>query len=104
MLQISEAPSAGAGSRAATPRAALDRAVGTVRQSARAFARLAIAEKIELLRTAQHNVARVMHAWVRRGCESKGLDANGPEVAEEWFGGPIPTVRNVRLLIESLEH
>jgi aldehyde dehydrogenase (NAD(P)+) len=102
MQTLSEAPSAHAGSRRATPRAALDRAVGTVREAARAFARLPISAKIDLLKTTQHSLARVMHAWVRRGCEAKGLATEGRETAEEWLGGPVPSVRNVRLILESL--
>ena len=45
MLHLTEAPSAGAGSAAATPDAELDRAIATVGEQRQAFARLAPAEK-----------------------------------------------------------
>jgi aldehyde dehydrogenase (NAD(P)+) len=104
MIPFTESPSARAGSAAATPRAALDRAVGTVRDAARAFARLPVSAKIDLLRTTLHSLSRVTHPWVKRGSEVKGLRAEGVDTAEEWLSGPLPTLRNVRLLLDSLEH
>ncbi|HEY3594792.1 MAG TPA: aldehyde dehydrogenase family protein, partial [Polyangiaceae bacterium] len=103
MLQLSESTS----SRMAapvTPRAALDRAVATVADASRAFARLSVSAKIGLLRTVEHALTGVTHAWVRRGCEAKGLRTSGPDTAEEWLSGPVPVLRNVRLLRQSLEH
>jgi aldehyde dehydrogenase (NAD(P)+) len=102
MLSHSDSPSARA-TGSSTPRAALDRAVATVRESSRAFARLAVSAKIDLVQSTLHAVSRVTHAWVKRGSEAKGLRTAGRDTAEEWLAGPIPVVRNLRLLRQSLE-
>ena len=41
--------------------------------------------------------------WVRAGCAAKGIDPASPLAGEEWFGGPMTTVRGLRLLAEALE-
>ena len=41
--------------------------------------------------------------WVSLCCQQKGIEANAPEAAEEWFSGPFLLARNLRLLTESLK-
>jgi acyl-CoA reductase-like NAD-dependent aldehyde dehydrogenase len=97
------APSARATSALATPRPELDRAVAAVRAKAREFARLSPRTKAELLRGI---IPRIVHAgrdWVLAACRAKGISASAPVAGEEWIAGPTVTVRNVRLLAESLE-
>lgn len=62
------------------------------------FARLSIAEKRALLRACQTRLVDVAEAWVRDGMAAKGL----PHPGEEWLAGPVPTMRNLRLLEASL--
>ena len=42
----------------------------------------------------------VAGAWSARGLEAKGLP---PTSAEEWLAGPVPVVRHLRLLADSLD-
>src|SRR4029079_2677088 len=47
----------------------------------------------------------VRHAdtWGGVGCAIKGLDPRSVAAGEEWVAGPMTTVRNARLLAETLE-
>ncbi len=90
-------------SRAETARPDLDRAVQAVRERADDFARLGVAEKMALVRACMTGVSAVAREWVDAACLAKGLDPNTPPAGEEWAGGPMTTMRNLRLLAESLE-
>lgn len=63
-----------------------------------------ISERIALLK--QTIVCSVAEAegWVRTACQAKGVDYDSPRSGEEWLGGPMTFVRNLRLLVETLEH
>ena len=77
----------------------LDRAVNRVGDAASRFAALTLAQRVDLLRRVARGVAEEAETWVRRGHEAKGL----PEDAgEEWLVGPVPVLRNLRLLGETL--
>ena len=97
------APSAAAVSKSTSTHEALDRAVADVRAAAAEFARLPVAEKAKLVRALIPGIVAVSKEWVRAGCRAKGLDSGSVEAAEEWLGGVGPTLRNARLLAESLE-
>lgn len=95
--------SATAGSTRQTNTAELDQAISALRSQARAFARLSPAEKRDLLVACLPTLLEVAEGWVRAGCEAKGIPFDTPTGGEEWLAGPMTTVRNVRLLIESLD-
>lgn len=84
--------------------AALDGIVAAVGGKAREFAHVSPAEKARVLRECIPLVAAVAEEWVRVACASKGIALGSPAEAEEWLAGPVVTIRNVRLLAESLEH
>src|SRR6185436_16052141 len=96
------APSARAKSAGDTPVAELDRAVAAVREKAREFARLPAKQKQALLGSVVPRISAVGRAWVDAACRAKGISATGAVSGEEWLGGPMTTVRNARLLVESL--
>ncbi len=100
---VSPVMSASAVSRRATPRAGLDAAVGTVADKAREFARLAPARKAELLRECVARLRQVAESWTWAACEAKAIPFDELIAAEEWLGGPVVTIRNARLLAQSLE-
>ena len=78
----------------------LDRAVAELQDHAREFARLGPGVKARLLRSCLPRAVEVAGAWSARGLEAKGLPATS---AEEWLAGPVPVVRHLRLLAESLD-
>lgn len=95
--------SAPAKSKAETAQQELDRAVTAVRERAQAFARLDIGAKIELIRRCMDGVLAVAEDWVRDGCKAKGIPFDAPVSGEEWLAGPVTTMRNLRLLVDSME-
>ena len=103
MLSPSPVMSAGAQSRAETSHPKLDEALAVLKDHAREFARLAIAERIALLKACQARLAAGAERWVAVACEAKGLALGTPASSEEWLGGPITTQRNIRLLARTLE-
>lgn len=77
----------------------LDETVVRLREGARTFARLPIAERIALARSMQTGYLMHAEAMVKAGCAAKGITQAG----EEWTLNPWATVRHLRLIIESLE-
>lgn len=96
------AMSAPARSASATPHETMDRAVGELRANAREFARLSPARKRELLLELVGPLQAVAEGWVEAGCRAKGIAHDTATGGEEWLAGPSATMRNVRLLAESL--
>lgn len=92
-----------AASAARTAQAELDAAIEAVRRKKTEFARLSVSEKIQLLRECIPTVAQVASEWVAAGCKAKQLSLDSPTSGEEWLAGPMLTIRNLRLLIETLE-
>jgi len=86
-----------------SPHQALDKAIAEVSAHAEEWTRLDVSEKARLLRSLFPRLAAEAEGWVRAGCAAKGLNPDDVESAEEWLAGVDPTVRNVRLLAESLE-
>lgn len=95
--------SGSARSHASTAHEKLDAELETLKANAGPFARLSASERAALLRECIPRVVEHAEAWVRAGCEAKGLDFHGPASSEEWLAGPMATVRNLRLLAEALE-
>lgn len=95
--------SAAARSTGAAGREELDQILATLKDNATAFARLAVSEKVGLLRACMAPLSAVAPRWVEAACEAKGLAPGSASVSEEWLGGPMTTMRNLRLLADSLE-
>lgn len=85
-----------------TEPADLDRAVTAVADQKRQWPRVPIAERIALLRRCIEGCVAVADDMAIAGCSAKGLDPHSPAAAEEWLGGPVPIIRNLRLLAETL--
>ncbi len=80
----------------------LDRAVETLGNRKDAWARLSVAERIQLARECSRGTMEVAGSMVAAGCGAKGLDPESPAGGEEWFAGPVSILRNIQLLIETL--
>jgi hypothetical protein len=85
-----------------TAPADLDRAVGVLADRKDAWARLSIQARIDLATRCLAGFNAVSEAMVRAGCLAKGLEYDAPGSVEEWLSGPVPLIRNLRLLRESL--
>ncbi len=95
--------SGNAASQAETPVGELDRVIAELRDKATEFARLAPREKAQLLREQIPALRAVVEGWVASACQAKGIDPATPMAGEEWLAGPATTMRNLRLLGQSLE-
>lgn len=91
--------SASATSQRKSEEKALDEAVGVLKDNADKFVKLSIREKRALLRESMNHLLHVAEAWVQDGSKAKGIS---PEDGEEWLTGPVPTMRNLRLLDQAL--
>ena len=80
----------------------MDLCVARLRDSARSFAALSIARRLELLRAMRSGYARTVPRSVEACCLAKRIILGTPLEAEEWFLGPWPVLRHFRLLIEAL--
>lgn len=76
----------------------VDEAVGTVKDTAREFARLAPAAKAALVRECIPRIMAEAPGWVAEGAKRRGADPS-----EEWLAGPSTTVRLFRLIASSLD-
>ncbi|MGA9520370.1 MAG: aldehyde dehydrogenase family protein [Myxococcaceae bacterium] len=91
-----------AAAQAPTPVTDLDRIVRRVKEGSRAFARLTIDERIRLAEELREGFGQIAEESVRAACAAKGIDFDSPLSGEEWLAGPMVTIRNLRLLTESL--
>lgn len=58
--------------------------------------------RIQLLERCIERTVAVSEEWVRAACRAKGLDFLAPRSGEEWLAGPVPVVRNLRILAEAI--
>lgn len=93
-----------ASSAAQTGQQQLDEAIETLRKSKEAFAQLSVKNKVALLRECIKTVVELAPEWVAAGCKAKQLPLDSPAAGEEWLAGPMITVRNLRLLADTLAH
>jgi hypothetical protein len=101
MTSTSMEMSAAAKSGKESPRKDLDESIAILRDHAKGFARLGPSERAGLLRACIPRIAEVAPRWAAAGIRAKGLAE--PASAEEWLAGPLPTLRNARLLARSLD-
>lgn len=80
----------------------MDVAMAQLRQAARGFAQLSVDQRIVLAESMQAGYLRVAERSVQAGCKAKGIAIGSPDEAEEWATGPWGTVRQLRLIVESL--
>ncbi len=66
------------------------------------FAVLDLPGRIELLDQLLARTAAAASEWAALGMAAKGHDPARPESGEEWLGGPVVTLRNLRLLRDAL--
>jgi hypothetical protein len=81
----------------------MDEMVARLREGAAEFVRLPISDRIALARSMQAGYLRIAKRSVEVACAAKGIPADSPVAAEEWATGPWPVIRQLRLVIESLQ-
>lgn len=86
-----------------TSKEAMDRAVAKLNDRKRVFAALDVPARLILLQRMSNDTLAAAEDQVRAACKAKGIDPNTPPAAEEWLGGPMTILRNLRLLQKSLQ-
>jgi aldehyde dehydrogenase (NAD(P)+) len=85
-----------------TPAQTMDSLVHRIKEGSRAWVKLTPGERISLLEELRRSYAAIAEPSVRAACEAKGIDPSSPTAGEEWLAGPLVVLRNLRLLVESL--
>lgn len=80
----------------------MDRYLEELRDSKERWGAATILERIKYLESIIERSDSLAERWVRLACAAKGIPFDDPVASEEWNSGPHLTVRNARLLRDSL--
>ena len=92
-----------AGAMPPTSTESLDLAVEELAAHKDEWARLSVGDRLRLLERIHDDCASVVERWVAVALAAKGITAGTAAEADEWLGGPLFLLRNLRLLRRSLE-
>jgi acyl-CoA reductase-like NAD-dependent aldehyde dehydrogenase len=80
----------------------LEQSIATLQQTKDTWAGLPLVDKIQLLRQLSDGTIAVAHRQVAAALAAKGVSPGTHAEGEEYLAGPVITVRNLRLLRETL--
>lgn len=86
----------------ATPRDDIDKKLARLVANKDAWVKVGTAERAELLAQCMKLTEKCGKDWVRAACEAKGIELGSQREGEEWLGGPMTTMRNLRLFREAM--
>jgi hypothetical protein len=86
-----------------TDSAALDMALASLQQQKSDWVKVSIPQRLAYLQSCLDRTLLVAEAWTTAACQAKGIDPSSTLAGEEWIAGPISIVRNLRLLMTSLQ-
>ncbi len=81
----------------------LDTALASLHQRRADWVSVSVSQRLEYLQSCLDLTLMVAEAWTTAACQAKGIDPRSPLAGEEWIAGPISIVRNLRLLMTSLQ-
>ena len=81
----------------------IDQAIRELIDHKRAWARLPVAEKKDLLTGIRARADAAAQRWVDAAVEAKGIPADSSLVGEEWASGPWALVSSITELLDTLE-
>jgi acyl-CoA reductase-like NAD-dependent aldehyde dehydrogenase len=85
-----------------TSLADVDAAIAALSEKRAAWRAVSLEARADLLDRCVAATASVAERWVELGARIKGLDPQEGAAGEEWLAGPMPTIRNARLLARAL--
>lgn len=88
--------------REASPRASLERDLETLAAEKDNWARLPVADKIELLVRMKEATVKVAEPWVRAATSAKGIPDGSALAGEEWSSGPWALLYGLTQYIKTL--
>lgn len=83
-------------------RQAMDDAIDALAAKKDAWLDVSIRERIRILDELSDALVANAEAWIGASLQAKGIAERTPAHGEEWLGGPVVTLRNMRLLARSL--
>ncbi len=81
----------------------LDAKITFLRKNKDRWATMPISQKIAMAKRLIDTNIVVAERQIKAAIKAKQIPKDSPLVGEEWLGGPLITVRNLRLLVNSLE-
>lgn len=88
----------------ASPRDDIDRKLARLVSKRDEWIGIGTRERAELLEQCIVHTMGIAREWVHAACEAKGIAKGTPREGEEWLGGPMTTLRNLRLYAEAMRH
>lgn len=86
-----------------TPVEELDGIVARVADSAKSWVDTGVEDRIALLQELRETTFAIAEDWATTAADAKGIPSSSPLRGEDWIGGPMVTLRHLRLLQETLE-
>ncbi|WP_339805390.1 aldehyde dehydrogenase family protein [uncultured Marinobacter sp.] len=80
----------------------IDQAVAELEASARNWARMPPADKVEILEEIRDRLNSVASAWAKEAARQKQIPKGSPLEGEEWMSGPFALMTACNLLIDTL--
>lgn len=87
----------------ATPLDEVDAAIARLKNNQSRWVRVTIEERINLLKRCMKALREIAPSWAEATNRKRALPDETPAGAEPWLTEVVPTMRNLRLLIEALE-
>ena len=87
-----------------TPLAEVEKKLKMLSSAKEDWVKLGVGDRIQLLERCIEHTMRVREAWVLDACKAKGIPSDSAQAGEEWLGGPVTTVKNLRALVEALRY
>ena len=81
----------------------VDRAVADLRANVTTWVETSVADRAAMLRQAIEDTLAAAPSWTLAAAVHKGIDRDSPLMGEDWISGPYATIRNLRLLAETLD-
>jgi acyl-CoA reductase-like NAD-dependent aldehyde dehydrogenase len=81
----------------------IDRAIASLHSHRDLWVQTSISQRLEYLQDCLDRTVAIAEAWANAGCQAKGIGPESTLAGEEWIAGPISTVRNIRLLMTTLQ-
>jgi acyl-CoA reductase-like NAD-dependent aldehyde dehydrogenase len=81
----------------------IDRAIASLHNHRDLWVKTSILQRLDYLQDCLDRMLDIALTWATAGCEAKGIAPESTLTGEEWISGPIATVRNIRLLMTTLQ-
>lgn len=81
----------------------LDQSIQELQEKKEKWVKLSIQKKIGYVEQLIKGTKKVAERQVLRAIQAKGISPDTPTEGEEWLGGPMVTLRNLRLLLQTLQ-